>query len=339
LPFFVKILILKPRFEVGGGRSVSTDMTADQSFEATFMVILKRYAHWISFGREQRRTLALLIFFCASLSGVCRSLALDTAGLEPSQLHKDLREWTVLDTRPRKDYENAHIPGALLFTWEDHVQADSSGSSYRFPTPERLASALGRMGIHETMPLVIYGDADKSWGGEGWGVWVLSWLGHKGPIRLLYGGIQSWQKLGYPVQSMTAQESLPWQHYSVALRNDLNIQAAQLDDKRGSWTVIDTRSSFEWLTGHLPNAIHIPWTEFYTGREHRPLSRDALKQLFAKHGVDPEKPVVFYCTAGVRSSYAWMVHTLSGLPAARNYSAGISDWKEYSAKRASRKGA
>jgi thiosulfate/3-mercaptopyruvate sulfurtransferase len=302
------------------------------------MTILNQNRCWSTFTSRTRWALVLFIFFFASLSGVCRSLALDTAILEPSQLHKDMREWTVLDTRPRKDFERGHIPGALLFSWEDHVQADSTGSSYRFPNPERLAATLGRMGIQETMPVVIYGDADKSWGGEGWGVWVLSWLGHKGPIRLLNGGIQSWQKKGYPVQSMPATEPLQPQHYSVTLRTDLNIQAAQLDEKGGSWTVIDTRSSFEWLTGHLPNAVHIPWTEFYTGRERRPLSREALMQLLAEHGVDPGKPVVFYCTAGVRSSYAWTVYTLSGLPA-RNYSRGISDWKEYSAKRASRKGA
>lgn len=293
---------------------------------------------WETLVRKGRWALVLCLILGASLAGASRGFALDTALLEPSQLQNDLQKWTVLDARPGKDWQSGHIPGALSFSWEDHVQGDSSGSSYRFPAPERLASALGQMGISESTPLVIYGDADKSWGGEGWGIWVLSWLGHKGPIRLLDGGIQSWKKLGFPIQSKSTREPLPAQHYSMTLRDDLNIQAAQLDERATPRAVIDTRSSFEWLTGHLPNAIHIPWSDFYVGRERRPISREALRKLLKEHGVDPEKPVVFYCTAGVRSSYAWMVHTLSGFPTAKNYSGGISDWKDFSARKGSRKG-
>jgi thiosulfate/3-mercaptopyruvate sulfurtransferase len=44
------------------------------------------------------------------------------------------------------------------------------------------------------------------------------------------------------------------------------------------------------------------------------------------HGVDAEKPLVYYCTGGVRSAYAWMVHQLCGLPPARNYGGGMEDW-------------
>jgi thiosulfate/3-mercaptopyruvate sulfurtransferase len=284
-------------------------------------------------------------FFLASLVAVALSRggaqvwALDLGYIEPPQLKDQLGEWVILDARPGKDWKRGHITGALSFSWEDHLHGNGSEGAYRLPTPESLAFVLGRMGLTESSPVVVYGDADRSWGGEGWSIWVLSWLGHKGPIRLLKGGVQSWKKEGYTLAAGAAREPPARRHYAADLRRELNIEAVQLEDRGAPVTVIDTRSSMEWIAGRLPNAVHIPWTDFFTGKERRPIDGMALRRLFREHGVDPEKPVVFYCTAGVRSAYAWMVHTLSGSRTARNYGGGISDWKAFSRKKASRTGA
>ncbi len=278
--------------------------------------------------------LALLLIAAVS-SGASKGSALDIGSLEPQELKDQLGNWTLLDARPGKDWERGHIPGALLFSWEDHIQGNGSEGVYRLPEPEKLALELGRMGISESSPVVVYGDADRSWGGEGWAVWVLSWLGHKGPVRLLDGGIQSWRQRGYPLASGPLREQPPGRHYTTDVRGELNIEAVQLGDRAGHLAVIDTRSTFEWLTGRLPNAVHIPWTEFFEGKERRPIDGMALRRLLREHGVDPDKPVVFYCTAGVRSAYAWMVHTLAGFRTARNYGGGMSDWEAYSGRKAS----
>jgi thiosulfate/3-mercaptopyruvate sulfurtransferase len=55
------------------------------------------------------------------------------------------------------------------------------------------------MGISEGSTIVVYGDADSSWGGEGWVLWVLDYLGHKGKLLLLNGGIRAWVKEGFPL--------------------------------------------------------------------------------------------------------------------------------------------
>ncbi|NTW37414.1 MAG: sulfurtransferase, partial [Syntrophobacteraceae bacterium] len=210
--------------------------------------------------------LALLLIAAVS-NGASKGLALDLGSLEPQELKEQLGTWTLLDARPGKDWESGHIPGALLFSWEDHIQGNGSEGAYRLPEPEKLALELGRMGISESSPVVVYGDADRSWGGEGWAVWVLSWLGHKGPVRLLDGGIQSWRQRGYPLASGAIREQPAGRHYTTDVRGELNIEAVQLGDRAGHLAVIDTRSTFEWLTGRLPNAVHIPWTEFFEGKE------------------------------------------------------------------------
>jgi thiosulfate/3-mercaptopyruvate sulfurtransferase len=186
------------------------------------------------------------------------------------------------------------------------------------------------MGIDENTPVAVYGDADKSWGGEGWACWVLSWLGHKGHIRLLNGGIQAWRTAGEPVTTEQEKSAPNAVLYQVSLRPELDIQASELEKKENSMVLIDCRSTTEWLMGHIPGAIHIPWDNFYTGKDHRPLGPDALRKLLADHGIDASRPIVYYCAAGVRSSYTWVVHTTCGLPPARNYKGGMEEWKRLS---------
>ena len=59
-----------------------------------------------------------------------------------------------------------------------------------------MAQVLGAMGIRETDSIVIAGDAESSWGGEGWIAWMLTWMGHKGEISLLSGGTRAWKLEG-----------------------------------------------------------------------------------------------------------------------------------------------
>jgi len=275
------------------------------------------------------RLIAMSLLISAAPTGLSHASPPDIGLMEASKLKEGIGHWTVLDARPVADWRGERIPGALPFTWEDYIQARGTGNSYQWPTPQRLASALGTLGLTESTPVLVYGDLNRSWGGEGWVVWVLSWLGHKGPIRLLDGGIQAWKRQGLPVVSGGERGHPEPRTYTLNIRHELNARADELGDRGRPWVVIDTRSTLEWLTGRLPNAIHIPWTEFFTGRDRRPLNGTDLSRLLRGHGVDPRTPLVFYCAAGVRSAYVWTVLALAGSPTARNYSGGMSDWMEF----------
>jgi thiosulfate/3-mercaptopyruvate sulfurtransferase len=285
--------------------------------------------------------MALLLIPAACWSGSPVDLAL----IDAAALESDAQAWTILDARPRSAWETGHIPGARSFSWEDHTRTDEKGVPYRVLPPPEMAAALGAMGLDEKTPVVVYGDADASWGGEGWACWVLSWLGHKGPIRLLAGGIQAWSAKGFTLATGRENElerererqpgagSEPKRierspaGYEVELRPELYISTSELVKERTSVTIIDTRSTREWFLGHIPLAKHVSWKDFHTGEDRRPIAPDQLKKLLREKGVDASKPVVYYCTGGVRSAYAWMVHELAGLPTARNYEGGMEDWK------------
>jgi thiosulfate/3-mercaptopyruvate sulfurtransferase len=274
------------------------------------------------------RIKALVLYFFLFLATASKSaFAFDLTLIEPVELVQNKGQWVILDARPKSDWLAGHIPGALSFSWENYTRTDEKGRAYRLEPPEQLAASLGQMGIDENTPVVVYGDADRSMGGEGWITWLILWLGHEGPIRVVDGGIRSWKDHGYTVaagpESATRADAI----YRVRLRPQINVETRELESKERPFILIDSRSELEWIMGRIPGAVHIPWTQFHTDKERRPLDRAGLEKLLKSHGIDSEKPVVFYCTGGVRSGYAWMVYQLDGLYRARNYLGGFEDWR------------
>src|SRR3989338_4307209 len=267
-------------------------------------------------------SLALLFVMTGILLSRGSAMAGDMSLIEPSVLNGDFPKHVILDARPRSDWQAGHIPGALSFSWENFTRTDEQGVPFRVLPPQEMALALGAMGIDEKTSIVIYGDADKSWGGEGWAAWTLAWLGHAGSVRILNGGIQAWRNGGLTV-TPDAPKHREKAAYNFKLAPRWDISTAEIEQRKSPMVLIDTRSTMEWLLGKIPGAIHIEWTKFYTGADRRPLDAAAFRQLLKDHDVDTGKPIVYYCRGGVRSGYAWMVHQLAGLPDARNYEGGM----------------
>lgn len=296
-----------------------------------------------------RKRLKHLVFLCcvfmlwSSMGSViptgCNCFSIDTAWAAETEAVRlrlvsateaqQLPAVTILDARSRSGWMQGHIPGACSFSWEDYTRTDIDGVKYRTLPSAELALALGEKGIDATTDVLIYADADTSWGGEGWAAWILAWLGHQGTVYILDGGMQAWKKAGLALEqgeNLCPQTSKP-RHYAVNLRTELNISAEELQQNKKDYTLIDTRNYWnEWLLGHLSDAVHINWEKFYTGKTRRPLGKGALIRLLRENRVDPAKPVVYYCSGGIRSGYTWLVHTLAGLPAAINYEGGTEEW-------------
>ncbi|MDY0190862.1 MAG: rhodanese-like domain-containing protein [Desulfuromonas sp.] len=245
--------------------------------------------------------------------------------LDINQGADKLQDLIILDARPKAQWQQSHLPGAISLCWEDYTSTDSAGVKYRIIPPAQLAQKLGELGISSDKPLLIYADAETSWGGEGWLAWALSWLGHQGTIYVLDGGINAWVAAQLPVNNLEVK--LPPTEYEFTLQPQMSISAQQLASNPDKYTLVDTRNYWiEWLPSHLPGAIHIDWKLFYTGEQRRPLNAEQLKKLLSDNGVTLDKPIVYYCSGGIRSGYTWMVHTLAGLPTSFNYEGGSEEW-------------
>jgi thiosulfate/3-mercaptopyruvate sulfurtransferase len=274
-----------------------------------------------------RKALLAMVFIALFLLPVT-VFAANLGLIDAASLQRSLSAWVVLDARPRADWEAGHIPGALSFSWENYTRTDERGVRYRVFPPKELAIVLGRFGIDERTPIVVYGDADKSWGGEGWDIWVLSWLGHNGPIRLLDSGFQAWRGQRLSLVKGAEKKAVKPAEYNISVKPELDISTEELDRTRASVVIVDVRSTLERLRGKIPGSIHINWEDFYSGTDRKPLSPKKLKKLLADNAVNTSRPVVYYCTGGIRSAYAWLVHELSGLPHARNYGGGMEAWQK-----------
>lgn len=76
-------------------------------------------------------------------------------------------------------------------------------------------------------------------------------------------------------------------------------------------TLVDVRENAEWAAGHIEGAIHIPLGRL---REEMEL-------------IPSDKPVVFYCQAGGRSSQAIAIAKAAGQPHDTHMGGGISAWR------------
>ena len=255
--------------------------------------------------------------------------AADLGLISPGTLHASFDKWAILDGRPEKVWKRQHIPGAVSFSWEDYTQTDEKKIPYRVFSPEKLAAVFGAMGIDENTPVVAYGDADTSWGGEGWICWVLAWMGHKGPVRLLSGGIAAWEGAGYPVEATSQTLAKPIRSYEVDVNPEVSISAKELAKAKNSTAIVDTRSTREWIfEAHVPGAVHIHWKDFLTGKHSKVITKAQFAALLTEKGIRPDQPVVYYCTGGVRSAYAWLVHRLQSDSPAVNFEGGMVAWEK-----------
>jgi len=286
------------------------------------------------FIRQSKRAclhqMVSVLLIAAAVVIACSSFATaaDLGLIEAAALKGNSSKWVILDARPKADWEVGHIPGAIQFSWDNYTRTDAKGIKFSSFPPQELAVALAGLGIDEKSPVAVYGDADKSWGSEGYDIWLLSWLGHKGPVRLLNGGIQAWRNQNLPLNRGPEKPAAKKARYLVDLKPRYIVSTEDIQKGKGPYVLVDVRSTFEWFKGRIPGAIHIPWEDFHTGKDRHPLPPAELKKLLARHGVDTSRPVVYYCLGGVRSAYAWMAHQLAGLPDARNYKGSWAAWEK-----------
>jgi thiosulfate/3-mercaptopyruvate sulfurtransferase len=242
---------------------------------------------------------------------------------------------TVLDARGVLDYWRGHVPGAVPIRW--WAYRDGWLRTGRLPGDlDRLAGQLAALGVDDRRPVVVYGRAREGWGEEGRIAWMLHYLGHP-DVRVLDGGFRAWVAAGGTVSRAVARR-LPG---AFSARPRAGVRATADDvarAARGEGAVLDVRSVREWngatpyfesRAGHVPGAVHLEWTELLDAEGRVDRSGRALARLAAL-GVTPDRPVVVYCTGGVRSSQAFVALKALGFADVRNYD---GSWWEWSADR------
>lgn len=248
---------------------------------------------------------------------------------------------TVLDARAR-GFWLGHLPAAQPVDWRDFV--DGWGRTGRLhPDAAAMAARLAALGVDATRPVLVYGDAQTGYGEEGRIAWLLSYLGHA-QVHILDGGIAAWRRAGQALvrgpAGRPAREGTLSPLAQAGLRSEkaqvLAAQQGQAGQPKS--LIVDVRSLDEWLGatpyleargGHIPGAVHLPWLGLLDGQGRLRDAATLLRDLAALGLQEPQKedrPIVVYCTGGVRSAFVWAILRDLGYRQVRNYDGSFWEW-------------
>jgi thiosulfate/3-mercaptopyruvate sulfurtransferase len=247
----------------------------------------------------------------------------------------------VVDTRSSWKFILSHVPGAInLSDWQEFTHTVNGVKGLLKEDKNFIADKLGPLGISLDKTIVIYGDPEDPWRTDGRFFWMFERYGFQ-KVVLLDGGLDSWKQAGKKIQ---IGRQHPMSHSNLTA-NNINLNNQVIADKTliknvlldKNFNIIDNRikKEFDGTTpygsprgGHIPNAIHIHWPEFFQINGNLKTIH-ALNSLLDQNGIRPEQEIIVYCTGGVRSAMAYFVFRYMGYKV-RNYDGSWWDWSQSS---------
>jgi hydroxyacylglutathione hydrolase len=134
----------------------------------------------------------------------------------------------LLDTRPKADYVQGHIPGSV------HLEAD-----------DQLSNRIGFV-FRPDVPVILLLTDPLSYEDV---VYSLARVGYEDILGYLAEGLDVWQKMGLPLATGDVRDVEPDELYQM-------LQSGE------SPVVVDVREPWEYQKGHVPGAILIPLGQF-----------------------------------------------------------------------------
>ena len=252
-------------------------------------------------------------------------------------------EWAIFDCRfsladperGRRDYAQAHLPGAMYA----HLNEDLSGpivpgvtGRHPLPTIEFAAQKFSQWGIDDRVQVVVYDDVGGAFAARLW--WMLRWLGHDA-VAMLDGDWHKWVNEGRPIS--TAPESRPTRSFVPRPRSDLLITTEEIESQLhdAGRKLFDSRTADRYrgenetidpIAGHIPGAISAPYPDNLNSAGAL-RSKTELRQHFSTLLDDmPADHTAFYCGSGVTAAFNILALKHAGLGDAKLYAGSWSEW-------------
>lgn len=245
--------------------------------------------------------------------------------------------WVIVDCRfnladteaGRRQYQLAHVPGAVYAHLDEDLSNPPTTDRGRhpLPPPAALAQRFGAWGIDATKQVVVYDDANGAYASRLW--WMLRYLGHDA-AAVLDGGWAAWQAAGLPAEAGVAQNlaapfaGAPRRGWLVTM-GEVPAQGLLVDSRdgaryRGELEPLDAQA------GHIPGAVHYFYQENW-GADGRYLPPEALRaRLQQLLGETPAAEAAFYCGSGVTACVNLLALAHAGLGNGRLYVGSWSEW-------------
>jgi len=265
---------------------------------------------------------------------------ISTAELVP---HLADPKWAIIDCRfsladperGRRDYEQAHITGAVYA----HLDEDLAGPivpgvTGRHPLPaiDFATEKFSTWGVDDRVQVVVYDDAGGAYAARLW--WMLRWLGHDA-VAVLDGGWPKWMNEGHEIREGMAIRSS--RRFVPRSRSELLSTMEEIENlpRDAGRKVFDSRTAERYrgenetidpVAGHIPGAISVPYPD-NLNPDGTLRSQEEVRLRFATLLRDtPADQTIFYCGSGVSAAQNILALKHVGLGDARLYVGSWSEW-------------
>ncbi|PTW61102.1 thiosulfate/3-mercaptopyruvate sulfurtransferase [Breoghania corrubedonensis] len=207
---------------------------------------------------------------------------------------------------PKREYLDAHIPGALFFDI-DAIADTSSDLPHMLPSAAAFSSMMRKMGIGDGQTIVAY-DSLGLISARVW--WMFKAMGAE-HVYVLDGGLPKWQAEDRPLE--TGEVSRPERHFTARLNHAVlrDIDDMRIASANGT-QIVDARSRARFDAqepeprpglrgGHIPGSINVHYKGLLES-ENRLKPTEGLAAVFREAGVDPAQQVITTCGSGVTAA-------------------------------------
>ena len=234
---------------------------------------------------------------------------------------------------PKAEFRQAHIPGALFFDMGD-ISDEKNPLPHMLPSATKSASRVKKLGIGDGTRVVVYDVEGLYSAGRAW--WMFRIMGHD-DVAVLNGGLKKWKAEGGQVEDGEPVRRTE-RHFTPRFHGDMVADAGEvkalIDSKAAQ--IVDARAAgrFEGRdadprpglrVGHIPNSRNVPFASLLNA-DGTLKSVEELTAIFAKAGVDTNKPVVATCGSGVTAGVIAIALALLGRADTAIYDGSWVEW-------------
>lgn len=232
----------------------------------------------------------------------------------------------------RAEFEAAHIPGAVFLDLGDLADT-ASDLPMMLPSAEKFASRCQAIGLGDGSRIIVYDNSPLKTSARAW--WMLTVFGaHE--VAILDGGLEKWKTEGRPLES--GKPVVRHRHFTVWKDVDQVLDLAQMKEnlKTRKLQVVDARSAARFRgdepesrpgvrPGHIPGSANLPYSVLFNA-DGTWKQGDALREAFAAHGIDLDRPIVTTCGSGITAASLSFALTLLGVRNTALYDGAWTEW-------------
>jgi thiosulfate/3-mercaptopyruvate sulfurtransferase len=275
----------------------------------------------------------ILVLLFGLIFGIIQPAASEDVSLlvSPAWLHEHLHDpnLVVLQVSFLKlDYDREHIEKSE-YLWPGSLAPDSPEGSLNIPDLKKATELLESLGISNTTHVVVsFCNNDVSMSSRIF--LTLEYLGLKGHVSFLDGGLEGWKKAGFlpttevPVVkkgSFTPHVDPVIVDHTYVL-NHLNTPNTIIVDARMK-RYYDGEPVGNPRDGHITGAKNIPYTDLIN--QNRFKSLDQLQSYFTPVDPTKSKELVTYCFIGQTASVVYLAGRMLGYTM-KLYDGSMQEW-------------